>query len=285
MKTEHDIIYDLKGDEFAKFVMELLRAEGYRISDNFVLPREVDFVATKEEKPFAVIIKHRKALTSQEVGEFFGNTELLQINMPRDLLFVTSARITEKQVQRFRLTNIAYNLEILALDDLQKLISRHVDVADKFLKPARTHRLLEKAKLATSLIGAVVALAASILTNGLYSSLFSKPTHPLDDRIQSVESALANIKGLEETLRKVRDDMVATQNATSEINKKYTEAKELEKLTDVQIQALKQTLQTEKWWKTLLNYALGFVLGIASSLIASVLYARWKQNRELQSGS
>jgi hypothetical protein len=96
---------------------------------------------------------------------------------------------------------------------------------------------------------------------------------------------LANIKGLEETLRKVRDDMVATQNATSEINKKYTEAKELEKLTDVQIQALKQTLQTEKWWKTLLNYALGFVLGIASSLIASVLYARWKQNRELQSGS
>jgi len=225
-----------------------------------------------------VIIKHRRTLTSQEVGEFFSRTELLQINVPRDILFVTSARITETQVQRFRLANIAYNLEILALDDLQKLISGHVDVADKFLKPARKHRFLEKTQLATSLIGVVVALTASIFTNGL----FSKATHPLDDRIQSVESALANIKGLEESLSKVRDDMVATQNATSEINKKYVEAKELEKLTDAQVQALKQTLQSEKLSKTLLNIFLGFILGFASSLLANYISARWKQNKELQ---
>jgi len=78
--------------------------------------------------------------------------------------------------------------------------------------------------------------------------------------------------------------MVATDVAARELNKRYAKAKELEKLTDSQRQTLKQILQAEKWWRTLLNYGLGFVLGVASSLIASILYERWKQTKALQPG-
>jgi len=53
-------------------------------------------------------------------------------------------------------------------------------------------------------------------------------------------------------------------------------------LTDAQVQALKQTLQSEKLSKTLLNIFLGFILGFASSLLANYISARWKQNKELQ---
>jgi hypothetical protein len=108
---------------------------------------------------------------------------------------------------------------------------------------------------------------------------------PLDDRIKNVESALASIRGLEEALGKVKEDMVVAESATREINKKYAEAKELQKLTDVQLQMLKDTLQSDKWWRTTMNYIIGFVLGVASSFVASILYARWKQNQALQSGS
>ncbi|MGO8837297.1 MAG: restriction endonuclease [Limisphaerales bacterium] len=284
MKTSpdnSDLIYDLQPDEFEKMVVELLQAEGYSIFDNLVLPREVDFIATKEEKRFAVLIKHRRSLSRQDVGEFFRRSEILQINLPRNLLFVTSARISEEQAIRFRLTNTAYKLEILALDDLRKHLAAHTDIAERFLRGARRKRLFEKAKLLSSLFAVLVALLGGVLSNGL----LSKKSQPLDARIQSVESALASIKGLEETLGKVRDDMVATETATRELNKKYAEAKELEKLTDVQLQALKETLQSEKWWRTAMNYVIGFVLGVASSMIASVILDRWKQRRMLQSDS
>ena len=45
--------------------------------------------------------------------------------------------------------------------------------------------------------------------------------------------------------------MIAKEKATQEINEKYAKAKELEKLTDTQLEALKSTLQAEKWWSGL----------------------------------
>ena len=113
---------------------------------------------------------------------------------------------------------------------------------------------------------------------------FSKQPQPLDKRIQTVETTLTSIRDLEGYLGKIKDDMVATDVAARELNKRYAKAKELEKLTDSQRQTLKQILQAEKWWRTLLNYGLGFVLGVASSLIASILYERWKQTKALQPG-
>ena len=115
--------------------------------------------------------------------------------------------------------------------------------------------------------------------------LSPKSSDPLDDRIRNVESALASIRGLQEPLNRVKDDMVATETSIAIINKKYTEAKELEKLTDGQLQALKESIQSEKWWKTAMNSIIGFILEVLPSVIASVIYDRWKQKRALQSGS
>jgi len=88
-------------------------------------------------------------------------------------------------------------------------------------------RQLEKLKLRFSIIVALICSVVLFWTHGLPS----KPLQPLDDRIKNVESALASIRGLEEALGKVKEDMVVAESATREINKKYAEAKELQKLT------------------------------------------------------
>ncbi len=75
--------------------------------------------------------------------------------------------------------------------------------------------------------------------------------------------------------------MVETEKATKVIEQEYAKAKELEKLTQEQFEAVKSALWSQSWQKTALNYGLGFVLGIASSLIASVIYSRIRQHRAL----
>jgi DNA-binding transcriptional regulator YbjK len=111
---------------------------------------------------------------------------------------------------------------------------------------------------------------------------FVAPQVTLDDRIKNVENALTSIRDLETYLNKIKQDMVATETATQQLNEKYVKAKELEKLTQVQIDALKATLQTESWHRTLFTSAMGFILGIASSFVASVLYTKWGQREALK---
>ena len=105
---------------------------------------------------------------------------------------------------------------------------------------------------------------------------------PLDQRIQTVKKALTSIRDLETYLGKIKTDMVEKEKTTQIINERYAQAKELEKLTQIQLDALRITLQAQNWHRTLFNYAMGFILGIASSFVASVLFAKWRQRRALE---
>jgi len=76
--------------------------------------------------------------------------------------------------------------------------------------------------------------------------------------------------------------MIDTERATQNINERYAQAKELEKLTQTQLDALRTTLQAQNWHRTLFDSAIGFILGIASSFVGSVIYAKWRQRRALE---
>ena len=93
------------------------------------------------------------------------------------------------------------------------------------------------------------------------------PQAALDKRIQTVENALTSMRDLEKYLEKIKQDMVETEKATQLINERYAQAKELEKLTQDQVNAIRATLQAESWQRTIFNYAMGFVLGVASSFV------------------
>ena len=56
-------------------------------------------------------------------------------------------------------------------------------------------------------------------------------------------------------------------------------------MTQQKYETVKSALRSQSWQKTALNYELGFLLGIASSLIASVIYSRFRQHRALREES
>jgi hypothetical protein len=127
----------------------------------------------------------------------------------------------------------------------------------------------------------VVAFASVIA--GITMNLISigRPQAPLDQRIETVERAIGSLRNLEQNLTDIKDEMVDTERAMQAIKEEHAKAKELEKLTEEQYDAVKATLRSRSWQQTVLNYILGFILGAASSLTASVIYSRWKQRRAL----
>ncbi len=278
LPNNSDVIYDLKPRTFEQMVAQLLQAEGYHLSDNITLPPVVDFLATKDEKTFAVLVKHRQTLSADEVGEFFNRRSLLEINVPQELIFVTSARLQQSQVQRMQITNLGYALQIISHDDLMQLIAKHGEVAKRFLRPIRWERSLRRISLVLSIVCFAVGISGGVLVK----KFSAKTGNQLDERIQTVESALSNLRDLESSLNKVKDDMVATEHATVEANKKYEQAQEMLKLTEPQVNALKQTLQPAvKWWYKPFDYLMGFLIGVASSIVAALLIIRWQRKTEL----
>ena len=118
---------------------------------------------------------------------------------------------------------------------------------------------------------------------GFWHILFVQPEKPqLQERIETVERAIGSLEDLEKQLIDIKRDMVETEKAAKAIEQEYVKAKELEKLTQEQFEAVKSALRSQSWQKTAFNYGLGFVLGIASSLIASVIYSRTRQHRALR---
>ena len=159
------------------------------------------------------------------------------------------------------------------------MIAAHATVSQRFMAFATERLKSQRHRLFLSAVAGILSIVGA--TVSIYTVVFP-PKAPLDNRIETVERALASMHDLETYLADIKRDMEVKQKATAVINQKYAEAKELEKLTTAQLTALQATLQASNWRWTVFNYVIGFLLGVASSLVASVLYARWKQRKALE---
>ena len=104
----------------------------------------------------------------------------------------------------------------------------------------------------------------------------------LSQRIETVGVVIGNLNDLEGQLIDIKEDMIKTQKAKNLIDKEYEKAKELEKLTSEQLEGLKSVIKSQTWKEMLLQYGLGFILGIASSVGGSIIYTRFKQRESLK---
>jgi hypothetical protein len=278
--SRYDSLYDLTALELERLVAGVFAQAGYSNVKLVGGPTDpgFDIVATKDGERVAIQVKHKKHVTLHEirqyVHEYFSNP-----SAPPVLVFVTSADLPQDVASVSAQLPVGARLEILGRQDLQQMLSKHAALSGRFLDLATRRFKSQRQRLILSTIGAIASVLA-----GLISIYPTRHFHqaPLDTRIQTVESALSSIRDLEAYLGEIKKDMVDTQEATRIINRKYAQAKELEKLTDVQLAALKTTLQTQSWQSVVFNYAMGCVLGIASSFVASVLYARWRQRKSLE---
>jgi hypothetical protein len=276
----YDNLYDLTPFEFERLVAGVFAQAGYSSVKLVGGPTDpgFDIVATKDGEPVAIQVKHKTHLTlhaiQQSVDQYFSNP-----SAPRTLVFVTSADLPQNAASVSARLPVGTHLEILGRQDLQRVLSKHATVSEHFLDLATRRLKSQRQRLILSMIGAISSVLVGLMS--IYPVRYFHRA-PLDTRIQTVERALASIRDLDTYLSEIKNDMVDTQEATEIINRKYAQAKELEKLTDVQLAALKATLQTQSWQRTVLNYAMGCVLGVASSFAASILYARWRQRKSLE---
>ena len=273
-------LYNLTPAEFERLVVVLFSQLGYTDVKLVGGPMDqgVDIIATKDEKPVAIQVKHKTKLPVQEIQRFadryFANPET-----PRDVIFVTSAELPPGAAGRVERIPDGAHFQVIDRRDLQRMVYANAAASAQAMKTVTTRQKSQRQRLLIS------ALAGALSIMGAFASFYSvafPPKAPLDKRIQTVEKALASMHDLESYLADIKRDMEDTQKATALINQKYEEAKELEKLTAAQLSALQATLQVRNWKWTILNYVFGFILGVASSLVASVLRARWKQRKALE---
>lgn len=276
---EREDFYKLMPSEFERLVADLLAQSGYSDVKLVGGPRDqgVDILATREGQAVAVQVKHKMRLSFQEINRF-ADWYFKNPSTPRTMIFVTSAELPTDAESQIKGVPTGARLEIVDRRGLQLMLNAHKAASQQVLEDANKRLRSQKVRLFLSATAGLFSILGILVS--LYPFVFHEKA-PLDRRIETVEKALSSMHDLEGYLADIKHDMGETQKATVAINQKYAEAKELEKLTAAQLAALQATLQVRDWKWTILNYVLGFVFGVASSLVATVLYSRWKQRRAL----
>jgi len=277
--SERENFYKLMPTEFERLVADVLAQSGYSDVKLVGGPGDqgVDILANREGQSVAVQVKHKTRLSLQEINRF-ADWYFKNPSTPRTMIFVTSAELPPDAESQIKGIPPGARLEIVDRRGLQQMLYAHRTASQQVMAEANKRLKSQKVRLWISATAGLFSILGTLLSQ--YPYVFhEKP--PLDRRIETVEKALGSMRDLEGYLADIKCDMEETQKATVAINQKYAEAKELEKLTAAQLAALQATLQVRDWKWTILNYVLGFVLGVASSLVASVLYSRWKQRRAL----
>lgn len=272
--------YELTSSEFEILVAQLLAQAGYTNVRLVGGPGDqgVDILATKEKEQIAIQVKHKTHLTVYEI-ERFVNRYFSNPSTPNNLVFITSADLPQDVALISARVPPGKGLTFIGRQELQQMLLNNIDVIGGILKSAEKRASTQKRYLGFGYIGTFFSILGLLIS--VYQMVYPPPKATLDKRIESVSKALSSIRDLETNLAEIKAEMIDKQKATEKIHEKYAQAKELEKLTTTQLAALQATLSVQNWSWTLINYALGFVLGIASSFVASVLYSRWKQRKAL----
>ena len=278
---DQDALYQLTPSEFEQLAGRLLASEGIG-KVNYVgggIDSGVDFIGEQNGEIIAVEVKHReRPLSANELRKIVGRLKSSRYN-PSRLVFVTSAKVSDSTKSSFNENDPTARLRIIDRDEVLRILSADAGLQDGPIANAekRTRRLTLEFWGGTilSILSIGIAVSSSM-------SLIFKPTPPpLTQRIETVESAIGNLKNLENELIGIKKEMIQTERAAGLIKREYEDAKQLQQLTDEQFAAVRSALEKSSWQKTLLDSALGFSLGVGSSLAANVIQARAKQKRVL----
>ncbi len=284
MTIEIDSLYQLTPVEFEKLCAAILKAQGLERVELVGGPGDqgVDIIGEAEGQQVAVQVKHTRQLSVSMVRRIIDQVQSSSYK-PKQLIIMSSANLTPSL--RNSIQELPKNLNIRLIDqnEILKVLNDHPEIQRLQVAPAQRRTIRQRWEL---LFGIAAALSSilGLLFSGI--SFFVQPEKPqLQERIETVERAIGSLKDLEKQLINIKGDMVETEKAKKVIEEEYAKAKELEKLTHEQFEAVKSALRTQSWQKTAFNYLLGFVLGIASSLIASVIYSRIRQHQALREDS
>jgi len=278
---DRNTLFELTPREFEELCAALLKAEGLQNVAFVGGPDDqgVDISAEAYGRRVAVQVKHTKRkLSATEISRIIHRMRSSSYH-PDELIIITSSPISPSERDAVQSASADINVRLMGSDEVLQSLNAHPDIRRSRIAPAEQRTKRQRRELTIG-IGAALSSVVGVLVSVL--SLFVGPDKPaLHQRIEAVEIAIGSLKDLENQLKEIKADIVQTDQATKAIQEEYAQAQQLEKLTDEQLQAVKAALQRQSWQRTVLDYFLGFVLGVAASLTASVIYSRVRQWRAL----
>lgn len=281
MTIDTNSLYQLTPNEFEKLCAEILKVQGIERVELVGGPGDqgVDIIGEAEDHKIVVQVKHTRQLSLSIVRRIIDQVRASSYR-PEHLVIMTSAIISQSLRDAILKLQSDITIRLIGQGEILRALNDHPEIQRLQVAPAQRRTIRQRWELMFGVAGALSSIAA-LLASGIF--FFVQPGKPqLQERIETVERAIGNLKDLEKQLVNIKGDMLETEKAAKAIEQEYAKAKELEKLTQEQFEAVKSALRAQSWQKTAFNYGLGFVLGIASSLIASVIYSRIRQHRALR---
>lgn len=284
MTSEESSLYELTSNEFEKLCAEILKAQGFERVEFVGAPgaqqQAMDIIGETGGQKIAVQVKHTKQLSLSNVRKIIAQVQASPYQ-PKQLVIMTSATLSPSLKSSIQELPSDIAVKLIDHDEVLRALNDYPKIRRSQLEPAHRRTIRQRWELTSGVAAAVSSIVALLFSGSI--SLFVQPEKPLlQERIETVERAIGNLKDLEKQLTDIKGDMIETEKVAKAIEQEYAKAKELEKLTEEQFEAVKTALRSQSWQKTAFNYGLGFVLGVAASLIANVIYSRIRQRRALR---
>jgi hypothetical protein len=284
MKVDEYSLYQLTPNEFEMLCAEILKAEGIEHLDLVGGPGDqwVDIIGETEGQRIAVQVTHARQLSVSRIRRIIDQVQASSYQ-PTQLIIMCSARLTPSLKESVHKSTRDISIRFIDQGEILKALNDHPEIHRLQVAPAQRRAVRQRWELIVGLTAALSSIVAWLASGTFF---FLQPEKPrLQERIETVERAIGSLKDLEKQLIDIKRDMVETEKARKVIEQEYTKARELEKVTQEQFEAVRSALRSQSWQKTALNFVLGFILGIASSLIASVVHSRIQQHRALRDNS
>lgn len=275
-------IYDMSSGEFEGLCFELLLSmkevksiEKYKNNQRFDFYGEIEG-SSGNLKTFVAEVKHWSRFSIRTFKEIVLRYESSDANK---LIFITSAKITDRQRQMATdfVFSIASDIEFCIMDynDVLKLVNENIKIGKKYFKEINSSIRTKYLSLTFSIISIIVAILS------IFLSFSHKEPNELNNRINKVTESINNLNSLENDLNEIRNDMIEMEAETKLIKEEYARAKKLEQITDDEITAIAYALNKKSIWQTIVQNIPGFIIGIATSVIGSIIFDTYKKRRRL----
>ncbi|MCT8946812.1 restriction endonuclease [Pseudomonas iridis] len=280
-------IFELSQQDFEKLCLDLFTAEGgnYRLIHDdknrwFDVSGE-KAAANGISNTVAIEIKHRNAFHPESVRFFVDGLSKSNLHFD-EYIFVTSAPITAEHRRTTNtriISNSKFNIQLLGQQEILQLLLKHPKIASKYFKNVSQKIFQRRLAVATSSAGILASVLSLLLT--FLPLTEDKEKSSFESQIQSVETNLQGLKEMERNLGALKKELQATSDESAQIKKDYEAALKLKAITSEQLEQINKAVNSQSATDTALNYFFGFLLGVAGSILATVITDRWKARREL----
>jgi hypothetical protein len=282
-------LFELSPDEFERLCVELLMATGSGLTlVQKNAPRWIDAVAVRKtptgNRTVGIEVSHRTTLHPDGFRSFLQRVSENEESFD-EYIFITSSPMEkihrEILIEESGRRHLSAEIRLYGREDVAALLQKNVNIAKKYFKSVRDRarrrtviQLLSVVGFAISLIGLLISLHRLYRAN-------TKPESQFVTQIKSVEESLTRLADLEESLKSLKGELQQKAEEAIRISKEYEEAKKLKALTTEQLALVGTAIRTHERKDVLLNYFWGFLLGIASSVLATIVTDRWKHKQAL----